>query len=84
MTKPLPVSEGWYEFMVQPVFGKAEGIPDLVLALDCEYALRKARVMWPWADQWLVLGVVDSSNRECIIPGSPTAVQTLVTKVSGE
>jgi len=57
------------------------GMPSIVLAFSPEDAMEKARAKWPSAKGWAILGLIDPSDRECIVEGSITGIQRLVTEL---
>ncbi len=40
---------------------------DTVLAPNLDWAFKRARAMWPWADGWRFIGYQDPNNHECVL-----------------
>ena len=57
------------------------GMPSIVLAHSPADAFERAREKWPLAKGWVILGLVDPDDRECIIEGSLTGVQRTLTEL---
>jgi hypothetical protein len=57
------------------------GMPGIVLAHSPGDAFEQARSKWPAARGWVILGLVDPDDRECIIEDSLTGIQRTVTEM---
>lgn len=81
-----PYWKDWAECWVAPRYGAPAdatgGMPRIVLANSPEHALEQARMCWPTADGWELLGLVDPKDRECVLPGHKALATVLVRKQS--
>ena len=74
--------KGWKEWWVRPL-GKdgdayLEGMPDIVLAPNIDWAFKSARLRAPSWDAWEVMGHPDPKDREVCNYFDKRHIQTLV------